>query len=573
MGGAAGEVATILHRLRENAVELTEAPAVSQIDRDLSVVTSLTYGELWHRTVQGACRLRSLTRKGDRALIFFEPGILPSVPFWASLLAGILAVPAALPSKLDSSAALDTAHRYRALLRLMQDCGPRLVLCSRARQSEVEEFCRLVESPPQLVAIEDFWEGQVDGRVEPSIVAMPEASEIAFLQYTSGSTSQPKGVVVTHGNLVHNQMGIERALGLRRGATLVGWLPLFHDMGLVGDAMQCVWAGAHNVKMLPADFLRRPHRWMEAVDRFRARITGGPNFAFQSAAAAAARVGAQLDLSCLRTLYCGSEPIRKSTLDRFVEAYRPHGFDPEVLRPCYGLAEHALIVTGWRPEGPYRTRRARSSGGIRGSGEPVVSCGALPWNDVKLEILEPGTEMSVPEGCLGEIVVRSRSVSPGYWSELGRTAGRHPVQERTLRTGDIGFLQDGDLHVEGRLKNTLILNGRKVVAEDVEAELELGLGRVQRVRAAVVQTPGVDRDCIVVLLEGSIGPSTEWAGVEAQVFEICSGLFGFRPDAVELLRPSTLPRTTSGKLQRQRAGELWQERTQLRQLEDNTNAN
>lgn len=554
-------VQTMVHRLRDRAHDRPQEPVYSQIDRGLEVVASLTYGELWQATVRGSRCLRSLARRGDRVLILFEPGIAPLIPFWSCLAGGQIAVPAPMPPTLKPQGGLSAQLRLEALHKLIDDCRPSVIVAGAPRLAELTALVSRCTPTPERLSIESFSPGVAGGSPAgfDSDLRLPDAAEIAFLQYTSGSTALPKGVVVTHANLVHNQVGIERVMGLRAGDRLLSWLPLFHDMGLVGDALQAVWVGGHTLKLSPSDFLRRPHLWMKAVDRFRATLTGGPNFSLDLAAAAAGQLGRALELSCLKTVYCGSEPVRARTLERFIEAYAPHGLAADALLPCYGMAEHALLITGERGRKGFARcpLPASDKGGRADLRDPTVGCGRVPWEDATLEIRDTETDHPLGEGCLGEIVMRSRSVSPGYWADLGRRAAPHPESNRVLRTGDLGFRIAGELFVHGRLKNTIIVHGRKIVAEDMEAVIERELVGIDRLRVAVFQVGGDETEELVILIEGRPCAEEDTDAMEDRIAELSLEGFGVRPDHVELVPAGALPRTTSGKLQRQRAAALW----------------
>jgi acyl-CoA synthetase (AMP-forming)/AMP-acid ligase II len=551
---------SIIHRLVQHAETQPRKAAYHLIDKNLEIVQTYDYGELHRRTLLGCRRFRMLAERGDRILIFFEPGIRPLIPFYAALMGGFIAVPAPPPPGLgtDTTEALSADARVRreALQNLLLDCTPSVIVTSLATVERIEAMTAALNPRPRILPLESF-DTYPETVGDDLDVPLPAADEIAMLQYTSGSTSVPKGVVLTHGNLVYNQLGNTAFLNTSADTITVSWLPMFHDMGLIGDAIQTVWVGATCIKLTPQDFLRRPSLWMEAVDRFRATLTGGPNFAFSFASSAVGRTRRTLDLSSLTRIYCGSEPIRESVLEGFIQAYAPHGLAPETVTPCYGLAENSLVVSGLK-RGRFRSTKAPGAERPGPDPAPVVSCGSLVWTDAQLEILDPQTGQPAPNGAVGEIVVTCRSASPGYWQALGARPARYPDLPRVLRTGDLGFLIDGELYVHGRLKNTLILHGRKLVAEDVEAFLDRTVGgEADRFRSAVFQLPASGHDAIIVLAEGRFSDATE--EIIERILTICAEAFGFRPAACALIRPGTIPRTTSGKLQRQQAARRWLE--------------
>jgi acyl-CoA synthetase (AMP-forming)/AMP-acid ligase II len=569
--------ATIIHALIERANSFPKRIAFVEVDRQLNVTRRLTYNELLCHTACGAIYLQSIAQRGDRILIFFEPGIQPLIAFLSTLAAGMIAVPAA-PAVLLPATAVATekqnaiaSRRLAMLQNLVQDCEPRVVFSSPVCSSVVAEMFSEFHHDVSLfdfdclASLERKSQAPLSGEGASGFSSPPPSpEEIAFLQYTSGSTALPKGVAITHANLVHNQTGITRFVGSESGATIVSWLPMFHDMGLVGDAMNALWSGGTCIKLNPADFLRRPRLWMEAVARFEGTITGGPNFAFQLATMRGVPDDNQLDLSSLRACYCGSEPVRRETLESFANAFARYGLRQEALLPCYGLAESTLIITGCKPTNAvFRTAIASehptASAFLQVNRTDVVSCGYEACEDTRLAIQDLETREDVPEGTIGEICVTSRSVSPGYWVQLkGTEPLRFADEKRTLRTGDLGFLQEGQLYVCGRIKNTLIVRGQKFIAEDLEGALERDFTYLKRVKAAVFSTFLKDREIIVVALECvASNPDLSEANMVAKVRQTLSELCGLVPDYVGIVRPSTLPRTTSGKLQRHLCAELW----------------
>ncbi|HKH48755.1 MAG TPA: amino acid adenylation domain-containing protein, partial [Thermoanaerobaculia bacterium] len=392
----------------------------------------------------------------------------------------------------------------------------------------------------------------------------PEA--LAFLQYTSGSTSSPKGVMVSHGNLLHNEELIRQTFEQSSESVVLGWLPLYHDMGLIGTVLQPLYTGAVCYLMTPGAFLQRPARWLEAISRYRATTSGGPNFAYELCVrkvGEAEREG--LDLSSWQVAFNGAEPVRAATLRRFAEAFAPCGFRASAFRPCYGLAEATLLVSGWRPEGETRVRALEAEAlerhevvsGDTARSRELVGCGAAMQTVVAVD---PESGEPCPPSRIGEIWVASASVAQGYWErpeETAATFGAYLVDGSGpfLRTGDLGFVSEGEVFLTGRLKDLIILRGRNHYPQDLELTAErshAGL-RVGGGAAFAVDLEGEERLVIVHEVDrqarlGLEGGRTE--EIAAAVRQTVAEEHEVSVAEVVLIGPETLPRTSSGKVRR-----------------------
>ncbi len=450
--------------------------------------------------------LQTLAIQGERALLLFPPGLDFVAAFFGCLYAGIVAVPVASPARNRGTSSLEAIFRASK---------PSLILGTTNHRKLIEQSCAhlpdLLERP--WIATDGVendcqrgWRGlAIDGR------------QTAFLQYTSGSTSSPKGVVLSHENLLYNAALIQRAFGNTTESSAVFWLPLYHDMGLIGGVVQPIYCGGSCTLLAPAAFLQRPALWLETISRTRATVSGGPDFAYDLCVrkiSPADREG--LDLSSWQVAFTGAERIRAETIEQFTEAFAPCGFRREAFFPCYGLAEATLMVSG----GPRQTaptiirvradalarHQVQETSGNGSATRTLVGCGeCLPGQ--KVVIVDPQTCHPRDEGEVGEIWVQGRSVASGYygWPEATQTAfgGRLATtgEGPFLRTGDLGFLREGQLFVTGRLKDVIIIRGRNYYPEDIERSVERAHDAFRAGYCAAFSVDVEDRERLVVVQE------------------------------------------------------------------------
>ncbi|HEX9943360.1 MAG TPA: AMP-binding protein, partial [Thermoanaerobaculia bacterium] len=496
----------------------------------------LTYAELDARARAIAAALSREVGPGERALLLYPPGLEFVAAFFGCLYAGVVAVPAYPPR---------SPRMLPRLLAILADAQP----AALATISSLQRLRGWMERTSENTALS--WLATDELKPAPAGWGppAPDGDAVAFLQYTSGSTAAPKGVMVTQANLVHNQRVIRDACGHSEESVFVSWLPLYHDLGLIGNLLQATWVGAPCVLMAPVAFIQSPVRWLRAVSRYRATTSGGPNFGYDLCMRKiplADREG--LDLSSWRVAFNGAEPVRAETLARFTEAFAPAGFRRTAFYPCYGLAEATLMVSGNTPgEEP----------SVRGSS---VGCGRI-LPELEAVIVNPVTATPCAHGQVGEIWLAGGSVARGYWNrpeESEQTFGAYLEDGRGpfLRTGDLGFVDGGQLFIASRIKDLIILRGRNHYPQDLEltAERSHPALRPGGGAAFAVDIAGKERLVLVHEVERYAGDPGE---IATAVRSAIAAEYEALVHEVVLVAPGGVPKTTSGKVQRRSCREQY----------------
>jgi len=540
---------SVLRHRAENEPHRVAFEFITNSTRDESDIR--TYAELDLSARGLAGKLQQLGLAGERALLVYAPGLDYISAFLGCLYAGVIAVPVYPPRANQSLDRLvGIANDSQALVALTTDRirrnGARV---SAGRMSEVTWICTDL---PENSAPGSWQELQVD----------PQS--VAFLQYTSGSTSSPKGVMISHANLIHNSSWIQRSFQTSSESRLVGWLPPYHDMGLIGGMLQPVFAGFPATLLAPAAFLQRPFRWLELVSSRKATISGAPNSAFDLCVRnVKPEQRDALDLSAWSVAFCGSEPVRAETLDRFVSCFSPCGFSRQAFFPCYGLAEATLFASGgFRGAGPQTVpldRAALLEGRVVERPEKaetvLVGSGAVLPNETR--IVDPVTCRPCAPGEVGEIWLSGASIARGYWNRPRETADTFQARlagesgHTFLRTGDMGFLHDGELFIAGRLKEVIIVRGRKYFPPDIEAnvaECHESL-RYGTSAAFSVEEQGEERLVIVHELARA-ARHADYALVMEAIRAAIADVHGIEVADVVLTESLGIPKTSSGKTQR-----------------------
>jgi fatty acid CoA ligase FadD28 len=554
--------------LRERASLQPNDTAFTFIDyeRDQAgVEDSLTWSQLYRRVQIVAQELRRYGCTGDRALILAPQGLDYIAAFLGSLQAGLISVPLSVPQ---------SGADYERVISVLRDTSPAVILTASSAADHVTEYAtpQRGEAACAVVAVDLLG---VDSASCSSTHG--HRSDAAYLQYTSGSTRQPAGVMVSNRNLLVNftQLMSDYFVNYGEvappGTTVVSWLPFYHDMGLVTGICMPVLAGLRGVLMTPASFLQRPARWMQLLANNSRAFSAAPNFAFELAARKTSDEDmAGLDLGDVVTIINGAERVQPATLQRFTERFARFNLAATVVRPSYGMAEATVYVatrrSGQPPEIVHFESEKLSAGQAErcraGDGTPLVSYG-IPRSPI-VRIVDPETGVECPAGTVGEMWVHGDNVAMGYWrkpQETKHTFGASLVassagtpREPWLRTGDLGFVSDGELFIIGRIKDLLIVYGRNHSPDDIEATIQ----EITRGRCAAISVPDQHTEKLVAIIELKGGDAADYLRtVKNDVCSAISESHGLCIADLVVVRPGAIPVTTSGKVRRSACAERY----------------
>lgn len=523
----------------------------------LEIESQLTYGELEHRVRSLASHLARRARPGTRALLLYPPGLDVSCAFWACICAGLVPVPAPAPDPVRRK------HGLPRLRAIVEDAQVSLVLTTADIKTGSSELS-ITKDGSQIE-----WMATNQSYNQDDAVELPRLSEtaLAYLQYTSGSTASPRGVMVTHGNVLAHCKALSLAGGVSDRSRSLCWLPYFHDYGLLHGIIAPFYAGIPAYLMSPVTFLRRPLRWLEAVSRFAITHSGGPNFSYESCLRAARQQHEwQADLSTWMVASCGAEPIHPDTVEQFIQTFGPRGFRRMSFAPAYGLAEATLLVTMKQIEAEPTFLKVEADAladsivkesSTSGSGtRTLVGCGE-PLEDTRIRIVNPTTQSLCLAGAVGEVWLAGSGIAVGYW-------GRQEESDRTfratladsgegsyLRTGDLGFIHEGELFLTGRLKDLIIVRGRNYYPHDLEwtaEEAHPGLRRGCGAAFSIASETG-ERVVLVYEIEKKL-PESDLTEVMSCIRRALADEHELEVHHVVLIKSGTIPRTSSGKIQR-----------------------
>jgi 1-acyl-sn-glycerol-3-phosphate acyltransferase len=557
---AATDARTLLEVLDWHVNEHADRPHVTVLEDDVTVLGTMTYGELAHaaRSVAAGLIKRDVV-PGDRVALMLPTSQDFFAAFFGILYAGAVPVPIYPPVRMSQ-----IEEHFRRQAGILRNAGARLLVTV----PEVLRLAALLRAQVEsLAAVESV----ASIMTEPSglrLPAPPDENAIALIQYTSGSTGDPKGVVLTHANLLANIRTMGRAMEGSSADVFVSWLPLYHDMGLIGAWLGCLHFAAPLYVMSPLAFLVRPQSWLWAIHRYRATLSAAPNFGFELSLNKIDDADIEgLDLNSLRMLCNGAEPVSVHTLRRFTERFGRYGFKPGAMAPVYGLAENSVGLA-FPPLGrePVIDQVDRDALMTRGEAEPakpgaakpleIVSCGKpLPDHEIRI-VDQSGRELG--ERREGRLEFRGPSATSGYFGNEAKT--RELIHDGWLDSGDRAYIADGDVFITGRIKDIIIRAGRNIYPEEVE-EAVSGIDGIRKGCVAVFGTPdpASATERIIVLAETRATDPAELERLRTQVHEVATDILSAPADDVVLAPPRTVPKTSSGKIRRSAAKELYEQ--------------
>ena len=557
---------SFVHLLRERAERQGDQKACVFLAEGHIQQSTATFAELDRKARAIAAMLQELGCRGERTLLLYPTSIDYVQAFFACLYSNTIAVPAYPPR---------ANRKLERLQFLIEDAQPKFILTTSSILSGLQ---KMVDKMPLLKNIhwintDDFDLQRADDWKEEQI----DTDAIAFLQYTSGSIAAPKGVMVSHGNLLYNQLVMKQAMEHDKHMIIASWLPLYHDMGLIGNLLAGIFNGVPCYLMSPADFIQNPINWLRAISTYRCTFSGGPNFAYDLCLRKAAlpEYLSELDLSSWRIAFNGSEPVRAHTITRFQETFARCGFRPEAIYPCYGLAEATLFVSGRnRANAPVSMmsfdknalakQRAVIMANHNGNARQLVSCGSA-WLEDTIRIVDPEAMTKCEDGQMGEVWFRSPAVAKGYWNNPKTTAdvfNAHlagNAEGPFLRTGDLGVVHNGEIYIGGRLKDVIIIGGSNHYPHDIEQTIEACHPSIRQGCTAAFAVEQDNEERLAIVAEVVRGQYTD--SQMSELFETVRREIAREHEvdvyAGALVPPFTILKTSSGKIQRQATREAF----------------
>lgn len=552
--------------LEKKAREIPDKPVYIFLEDGVNEKQRITFRELSENAKIIATVLQENASKNDRILLIFPNGIEFITNLFGVFYAGMIGVPIYAPRKNRNNSRFKT---------VVEDCGAKIILTNSKIHKDLDKNFK---DEPCLEDKKLFIHEEIINRTQRWKDPMISGDDLAILQYTSGSTGNPNGVMVSHMNIIHNSEIINQGFKHDGNSMGTNWLPNFHDMGLIGALLQPVYMGFCNVIIPPGEFIRNPVNWLKAISKYKTTTAGGPNFAFDYCTSKISEEEKKdINLSSLKVLFCGAEPIHKNTLNNFTKEFNLSGFKSRQFYPCYGLAEYVLMVTGGDlQEDPvyFEADNKKLELGLiekAGSGDSTsfVACGH-PWLGTTVAIINPETRMFCKSNEIGEIWVKGKSMTKGYWNNPEETDYTFNafIQDNDdgpyLRTGDLGFIYGGQLYVTGRIKDLIIIRGLNHYPQDIEKTAESSHEALQDNASAAFSIIAANEERLVLVHEIKRTHIRDFDAEEIYdaIRLSVSDEHQVLPYAIILIRTGSIPKTSSGKIQRlaskkaYKAGEL-----------------
>ena len=520
---------------------------------------SFTYRQIETRSKALGASMQKVGKKGDRVLLLFQPGLSYVASLFACFYTGFVAVPAYPPQRNRGIERINT---------IIADSEAHICIVSQHVYDNIQSQKLTKKNNDLLDQLQWIvYEDVADNKSKEFNNTFISPDDVVLLQYTSGSTGNPKGVIITQLNLLYNSEYIRQSFELDRSTVGVHWLPVFHDMGLIGGILQVAYIGGVNIGMPPMAFLKKPLNWLKAIEKYGGTTSGGPDFGYDYCIRKTNEEERRnLDLSTIKVLYCGAEPIRKSTYNEFAHKFAISKFKEEQFYSCYGLAESTLIVTGGlhydKPKYLKVDIDALSGNKIvilnngQLGGIDLVGCGRT-WMDTNVEIVDPVTMKKAEKNKVGELWISGPTVAAGYWNKPEETklifgamfadTGEGPF----LRTGDLGFLHEGELYITGRLKDLIIIRGVNHYPNDIEFTIQNSIPELRRNMGAVfpVTKAGIESLVIVQELERSAIRNTDFDKLIENIRQVVAEEHELDIYSIVLIKTGSIPITSSGKIQ------------------------
>lgn len=522
--------------------------------RELNTAESLTYADLNQKLTQRAQLLLSLGYQGQPIALLYPTGLDFVVNFLACLAAGAIAVPLSLSRN---------SKQLERILHILEDAHIQAILTTRETQANLKK--QLENSSYSSRKSSFIWLDEYEHVSGTMPLPDVDPESLAFIQYTSGSTSLPKGVMVSHHNIIHNQNVIHVASDTPEGLRAGGWLPQFHDMGLIGQTLHPLYLGGTSITMPPLTFIQRPRRWLELISHYRIQGSTAPNFGYEHCVRF---IGdhedlSNLDLSCWKIAMNGSEPLNADVMTTFSEKFGKYGFDPSAFFPCYGMAETTLFVSGGPKNSGMEILTLNQEYFEEGKVQPaeqgikIVNCGLIS-PELTVKIVNPETHLHCSSEEIGEIWIAGSSVTQGYWNNSQKTAKVFHAElavsdgQHYLRTGDMGFVKDQMLYVTGRIKEMLIIRGRNLYPYDIERTCNAYKHAAGRSGCAVFsycQDNEVKLACIVEIKKQALNRYNH-EDMKQDLRAAIMEQHDINISTLLLVKPGIIPKTSSGKIKR-----------------------